>query len=87
MVTHMKTTIDIADALYEQARCVARERGVTIRTLVEEGLRKELNAPPAAPRERMRDMSFRGGGVLTPEFANATWDQMLAEIYGEKRGG
>ena len=85
MVTHMKTTIDIADALYEQARCAARERGVTIRTLVEEGLRKELESPPA-PRRQMRDFSVGGEG-LSPEFQNATWEQMRAEIYGEKRGG
>ena len=85
MVTHMKTTIDIADALYEQARCAARERGVTIRTLVENGLRKELDPPPASRRE-MPDASVGGTG-LSPEFANATWEQMRAEIYGEKRGG
>ncbi len=86
MVTHMKTTIDIADALYEQARCVARERGVTIRTLVEEGLRKELESPPGPAPRKMRDFSVGGEG-LSPEFQNATWEQMRAEIYGEKRGG
>ena len=39
MVAHMKTTIDIADELFRQAKQVSRERGVTLRELVSEGLR------------------------------------------------
>ena len=42
MVTHMKTTIELSDALLRAAKRSARARGVTLRAIVEEGLRRVL---------------------------------------------
>ena len=39
MVTHMKTTIDIADSLLAEAKSVAAREGTTVKSLIEEGLR------------------------------------------------
>ena len=40
----MKTTVDIADELYERARREARRSGRPVRALIEEGLRLALRA-------------------------------------------
>jgi len=42
MGTRMKTTVDIADDLAEAARERARREGITLRALLEEGLRLAL---------------------------------------------
>jgi hypothetical protein len=61
----MKTTIDIADALFDQARAQAKARGVTLRALVESGLRMVLaQSKPASQRFEMRDFSF---GTPSPQ--------------------
>jgi hypothetical protein len=40
----MRTTIEIADALFRQAKLKAVEEGVTLKMLVERALEKELGA-------------------------------------------
>jgi len=41
----MRTTLDISDDLYRQAKSQAALRGVPFRDLIEEGLRQLLGAP------------------------------------------
>jgi hypothetical protein len=42
MGTHMKTTIDLSDALFHSAKALAQQSQVTLRALVEEGLRRVI---------------------------------------------
>jgi hypothetical protein len=47
----MKTTVELPDALYRQAKAEAALRGRKLKDLVEDGLRLILAAPTATPRQ------------------------------------
>jgi len=87
MGSHMKTTIQIADSLFREARRVARQERTTLRALVEEGLRRAISERRSrrSKRFRLRRVTFKGRG-LQPHLAGATWDQILDLNY-EGRGG
>lgn len=78
MVTHMKTTIEIADSLLLRAKARARERRVTLRSLIEESLASALDQPSDA--REVQPVTFRGNG-LSKEFQDASWDRIRDEIY------
>lgn len=46
----MKTTIELPDALAREAKALARADGVTLRELVVEGLRREVEDRSSRPR-------------------------------------
>jgi hypothetical protein len=85
MVTHMKTTIDIADAILDEARVIAARDGVTVRSLVEEGLREVLARRRRRARFRLRDASFKGKGVQPGVDLN-DWAAIASTIYGGRGG-
>ncbi len=76
----MKITIELPDALIEQARRVAHGEGATLRALVEEGLQRSLGARRRAPRRQLDFPSFGGTG-LTDEFRGAPWSRIRDEIH------
>lgn len=79
MVSNMKTTVEISDALLEEARKVAASEGVTLRLLVEEGLRNALERRKEKSRAfKLRDA--RVAGRLRPEF-EGNWPAIRDEIY------
>jgi hypothetical protein len=81
----MKTTIEIADPLLNDARKMAARDGTTLRALVEQGLRQVIAEKKTRRPFKLRDGSFKGKG-LTPEFADADWEKIRDAIY-EGRGG
>jgi hypothetical protein len=81
MVTHMKTTIEISDAILERAKAVAAREGITLRALVEDGLRQVLKSRRAGAF-KLRDASVDGSG-LTAEFQGASWDKLREAAYDE----
>ena len=76
----VKTTIEIADDLFESARRVARKEGTTLRALTEQGLRLVLKERQGKPRKLPPLVTVRGDG-LTEEFSNAPWERIRDEIY------
>jgi hypothetical protein len=78
----MKTTIHIADALFDEAQALAAKRKTTLKALVNEGLRKVIDEAKTAKPFKLKDGSFRGGRGLQPEFENATWAEIRAAAYG-----
>jgi len=85
MVAHMKTTIEIADALLERARKAAQAERTTLRSLVEEGLRSTLEQREFRSGYVWPDRSVDGQGV-DPEVEEGGWSRTRDLVY-EGRGG
>jgi hypothetical protein len=79
----MKTTVEISDALLAAARKLAAKNGTTVRALIEEGLRRVVQARGAKPF-KLRDGSWGSGG-LRPELRGASWEHIRDASY-EGRG-
>jgi predicted transcriptional regulator len=86
MLTHMKTTVELPDDLFQEARQLARSEGSTMKSLMEEGLRAVIarhRAAGQAARFSLRDASVPGNG-LSPEFADAGWAKIREASYGDR---
>lgn len=84
MGTHLKTTVEISNDLFARTRKVAQREGVTVRALMEEGLRLALKARQGkGARKPFKMITFKGDG-LTEEFLDASWDRIRDEIYRER---
>ena len=85
MGTHMKTTIEISDAILAEAKQFAAQQGTTVRALVESGLRCVLAERKARVTPfRLRQASFKGKG-LNPELQGQGWSR-LRDLAYEDRG-
>lgn len=85
MASHMKTTVQIPDSLFEEVRSLAARDQTTLKEMVEEGLRKVV-----AERRQVRPFHLRratfGGDGLQPHLAGAAWDR-IRELGYAGRGG
>lgn len=85
MGTHMKTTVEISDALLAEAKKVMKKRRVTLRGLIEEGLRRRLAEESTGSPFRLRQASFSGKG-LHPEIDEGSWEAIRRRIYAGRGG-
>lgn len=76
----MKTTVEIADELLDEARKVASREGITLRAVIEAGLRKEVGERRRRKPFRLRRATFRGRG-LRPELVGASWEKIRDLTY------
>jgi hypothetical protein len=81
----MKTTIEISDPLLRDAKKLAARQGITLRVLVERGLRHVVSEASNRRQFRLRDASFKGRG-LHRDARDASWDTLRDMAY-EGRGG
>jgi hypothetical protein len=77
----MKTTIEIADDLFERVQRLARKKNTTFRALTEAALRlllegKHLDSPKALP-----PLVTFGKDGPTDEFKDWNWQRIRDEIY------
>ena len=84
MASHMKTTIQIPDGLFEEARRVAEREHTTLKALVEQGLRRTLAERRRRGNFRLRKVTFKGKG-LQPALRGASWEQ-IRDLSYEGRG-
>ena len=85
MVDHMKTTIQISDSLFEEARKIAHRERTTLKALVEQGLRRIISERKRRNGFRLRKVTFNGQGMQRP-LAGASWEH-IRELSYEGRGG
>ena len=85
MGAHMKTTIEISDALLEEAKRMAARDDTTLKRLVEQGLRQVIAQRKRRVRFRLRKATFKGKG-LSVDARGGDWSR-LRELAYEGRGG
>lgn len=79
----MKTTVDIHDSLLLRAKRHARENGTTLRSVIEEGLRRTLDEPKGRKPYRWPDLSVGSPDDPWP-LDEYTWPELRDIIYGDR---
>lgn len=76
----MKTSFDLSEPLLREVKQLAKKRGTTTKSLVEEALIKLLAEAELTTSFTLRDVTFGTGGMAV-EYANAGWERLRDEIY------
>lgn len=85
MASHMKTTVQISDALLANVQKIAAKRKTTLKALVDEGLRHVVDMENA-PRKKvkLKDCSYGDPKAAWP-LEGKFWEEIRNSIY-EGRG-
>jgi hypothetical protein len=81
----MKTTVEISDWLLREARKLAARKGVTLRSLIESGLRQTIAESKRHSTFKLRRASFKGKG-LRSDFRHIS-SARVRDLAYEGRGG
>ena len=76
----MKTTIEISDNLLSQAKQMAHEQKVTLRSIVEAGLVQALKERSQRTAKPIQPVVFGGNG-LNQEFKDRPWQAVRDAAY------
>lgn len=77
----MKTTVEISDPLFRAAKKHCAERGISLRQLIEAGLRMAIEKPKQEARFRIRRFGFSGEGQV-----EHGWERIRELIYAGRGG-
>ena len=80
----LKTTIELSDELARMAKAHAARENITLRALIERGLRLALRADRHPRQFELRNVSVSGRG-LQSQFRDADWARIREAVY-EARG-
>jgi hypothetical protein len=79
----MKTTVELPDAIYRQAKAEAALRGRKLKDLIEEGLRLILDAPSAtAARRSLAGLMEPSRGVVKSAIPDLASNPEHLESFG-----
>jgi hypothetical protein len=82
MVVRVKTTVDIAESMLKEAKLIAAREGITLRALVDEGLRHVIEERAKQKSGfRLRDASYGSGGGV-PGFDPDDWMSIKHLVRG-----
>lgn len=76
----MKTTVNLPDELVREAQALARRDHITLRELIETGLRAVIKQGSGASSFMLTDASVDGQG-LQQEFRGVSWERVRDAIY------
>lgn len=77
----MKTTVELPEVLFRQVKQHCSETGISMKILIETGLRKVLEPPRTTAQFRLKPFGFKGEGQLVQD-----WNTIRDMAY-EGRGG
>jgi len=84
---HMRTTVELSDAILRSVKALAQKRHTTVRAMIEEGLRLVLERESRASRERftLEDCSYGTGGMVDG-LDESSWAE-IRDLSYKGRGG
>jgi len=77
----MKTTIEIADDLFERVQKLARQERTSFRALTEAGLRLVLAGKHRKRAGKLPSLVTFGEGGPTDEFKDWNWEKVREAVY------
>ena len=79
----MKTTIEISDDLANTAKAYAARHNITLRSLVERGLREVMRADRQRAGFKLKNASVDGRG-LQADYRDADWSRIREAVYKDR---
>jgi hypothetical protein len=78
----VKTTVEIPDTLFREAKAYAARHGIPIREVFERGLRTVVEDTPQGRKFRLKTVTTKGKGLV----CDGDWSTVRSLIY-EGHGG